>query len=208
MDPRAQRPGGARAAGPAAVTPLGLLERLRANDAAAWRQVVGTYGPLIRLWCWRAGLGAEDAQDVLQDVLAAAAAGFAGFHWDGPGDTFPGWLRGITQHQIQRLFRRRQGQPRAEGGAQAWQRLQEVADPRAAPDDEEQAAVGEVYRRALEQVRGQFEPPTWQAFWRTAVEGRAPADLVDELGMSAAAIRQAKSRVLRRLRGAVGARLD
>jgi RNA polymerase sigma-70 factor (ECF subfamily) len=53
---------------------------------------------------------------------------------------------------------------------------------------------------ALEQVRCQFETQTWNAFWQTAVEGRSPPDLTAELGMSPAAIRQAKSRVLRRLK--------
>ena len=27
--------------------------------------------------------------------------------------------------------------------------------------------------RALDVIRGEFEPRTWQAFWRTAVDGRA-----------------------------------
>jgi RNA polymerase sigma-70 factor (ECF subfamily) len=57
-------------------------------------------------------------------------------------------------------------------------------------------------------VRGEIEPRTWEAFWRTAVDGRPPAHLAAELGMTAAAIRQAKSRVLRRLKREVGDLLD
>ena len=53
-------------------------------------------------------------------------------------------------------------------------------------------------------IRNEFEPRTWQAFWLTAVEGRAPKDVADELGMSGGAVRVAKSRVLHRLRAELG----
>ena len=39
-----------------------------------------------------------------------------------------------------------------------------------------------------------------EAFWQTAVLGRAAPDVASELGLTAAAVRQAKSRTLRRLR--------
>ncbi len=57
-------------------------------------------------------------------------------------------------------------------------------------------------------MRGEFEERTWRAFWLTVVEGREPAALTEELGMTANTIRQAKSRVLRRVREEVGDLLD
>jgi acyl carrier protein len=59
---------------------------------------------------------------------------------------------------------------------------------------------GLLSRRALELVRAEFENRTWEAFWRTAVDGQAPADVAEDLGMSLHAVYKAKSRVLRRLR--------
>ena len=53
-------------------------------------------------------------------------------------------------------------------------------------------------------IRGEFEPRTWEAFWQTAVEGRAAADVAAELGMTPGAVRVAKSRVLHRLRTDLG----
>jgi len=53
-------------------------------------------------------------------------------------------------------------------------------------------------------VRGEFEERTWTAFWQAAVEGQSPADIAEDLGMTPAAIRKAKSRVLHRLRQEVG----
>jgi RNA polymerase sigma-70 factor (ECF subfamily) len=48
-------------------------------------------------------------------------------------------------------------------------------------------------------VRAEYEEQTWQAFWRVVVDAQKPADVAEELGMSLAAVYQAKSRVLRRL---------
>ena len=53
-------------------------------------------------------------------------------------------------------------------------------------------------------VRDQFEERTWRAFWRVAVEDRSPSEVAEELGITANAVRQAKSRVLRRLREEMG----
>jgi RNA polymerase sigma-70 factor (ECF subfamily) len=65
-------------------------------------------------------------------------------------------------------------------------------------------AESELLHRALEMIRGEFEPKTWQAFWQTAVEGRAAADVAADLGMTPGAVRVAKSRVLHRLRADLG----
>ena len=73
------------------------------------------------------------------------------------------------------------------------------------PEPENEApAVSQLYRRALEYVRSEFTERLWQAFWLTAIEERLPADLAAQLGMTPAAIRQAKSRVLRRLKQELG----
>ena len=190
------------------VTSLSLLEQLRANDPAAWQRFAALYAPLVRFWCARSGLRGPDAEDVAQEVFAAAAAGLSGFHRDRPGDTLRGWLRGITRNQVLLHFRRHQGQPQAEGGSDALGRLRDVADPLADAVDGEAKEVSQLYRRAVEEVRGEFEERTWQMFWRTVIEGRSPAALADDLGVSPAAVRQAKSRVLRRLKQEMGELLD
>jgi RNA polymerase sigma-70 factor (ECF subfamily) len=204
--PPAGGPPGRGHAGP--VTPPSLLERMRANDPVAWQRLLALYRPLVLFWCGRGGLRGPDAEDVAQEVFAAAAAGLARFHRDQPGDTFRGWLRGITRNQVLLHFRKQQGKAQAEGGSAAWAQLQDVADPLAGPPEGEDGEVSQLYRRALEQVRSEFEERTWQAFWLTVVEGRAPTALADELGMSPASIRQVKSRVLRRLKREVGDLLD
>jgi RNA polymerase sigma-70 factor (ECF subfamily) len=69
-------------------------------------------------------------------------------------------------------------------------------------------AMGAVYRRAFEIVRGEFEPRTWELFWHAAIEGTPPNDVAMQFGVSPAAVRQAKSRVLRRLKVVLGEASD
>jgi RNA polymerase sigma-70 factor (ECF subfamily) len=55
-------------------------------------------------------------------------------------------------------------------------------------------------RQALNMIRGDFQEQTWRAFLRTAVDGRPAPEVAAELGMTKRAVRQAKYRVLQRLR--------
>ena len=57
-------------------------------------------------------------------------------------------------------------------------------------------------------MREQFEPRTWTAFWRVAIQRDKTADVAADLEMTAAAVRKAKARVLRRLREEFGELLD
>jgi RNA polymerase sigma-70 factor (ECF subfamily) len=181
-----------------------LLQRARGHDPAAWERMLALYGPLVLGWCRGWGLRDEDAADVFQEVFQAVAAHLAGFHRDRAGDSFRGWLRTITRNKVTDHYRRRQREPAAVGGSEARDRLARVAG--VAPPDEpgESAAEAGLLHRALGMIRGEFEPRTWEAFWRTAVGGCTAADVAAELGMTPGAVRVAKSRVLHRLRAELG----
>ncbi len=196
------------AEGKGPTTPLSLLERARARDEEAWTRLVALYRPLVLFWCGRGGVPAGDVEDVTQEVLTSVARHLVDFRRDRPGDTFQGWLRVLTRNQVLLYLRRNQGRPVAEGGSEAWQRLQNVPDVLAGPQEGEETQMREAYQRALEQVSGEFEPDTWRAFWLTAIEGRSSAAVGGELGMSPAAIRQARSRVLRRIKEELGELLE
>jgi RNA polymerase sigma-70 factor (ECF subfamily) len=189
-------------------TPLSLLDRARAHDPQAWQRLLELYRPLVLSWCARSGVNATDAEDVAQEVFTAAAGALDRFRRDRPGDTFRGWLRVIARNQIAMLFRRDRGTPQAEGGSSAWQTLQGVIDPLPGPGDDEAVELGELYQRATQLIRGEFEERTWRAFELTVIEDRAPADVAQELDMTVNNVRQAKSRVLRRLREEIGDLLD
>ena len=189
-------------------TPLSLLQRVRNRDEEAWRQLMALYRRLVLFWCSRGGVPAGEVEDEAQEVFVCVARDLGSFRRDRPGDSFRGWLRAVTRRQVLLYFRKVQGQPVGEGGSTALGRLHETPDAANEPEEGEAAQMHELYRQSLEQVRGEFEPSTWWAFWLTAIEERSPAALVDELGMSVAAIRQAKSRVLRRIKQELGEILE
>jgi RNA polymerase sigma-70 factor (ECF subfamily) len=187
-----------------APTPVSLLERAKKADQAAWQGLVELYRPLVSFWCRRTNLPEDAVEDVVQNVFLCIVRDLKQFQHDGPSATFRGWLRVVTRNQIALHFRRNEGEPVAQGGEEAFERLQEVPDPLSGPVAGEEEEMGQLYRRALGLVRCEFEEKTWQAFWKTVIEDRLPATLVGELGMSANAIRQARSRVSRRIKEELG----
>jgi RNA polymerase sigma-70 factor, ECF subfamily len=187
-------------------TSLTLLERVRGREPDAWDRLVRLYGPLVEGWCRHAGIRGADAEDVRQEVFRAVVGGLDQFRRDRPDDTFRGWLKGITRFKLIDHYRR--SGPAAAGGTDAQRHLQQF--PATDPDlpDESPSEMTALYHRALELVRAEFEPSSWQAFWRVAVDGLTASVAAAELGMTAPAVRMAKSRVLRRLREEVGELID
>ncbi|HVX60264.1 MAG TPA: RNA polymerase sigma factor [Pirellulales bacterium] len=187
---------------PGKSTSLTLLERVRDQDQEAWRRLMHMYAPLVSRWCSHGGVSGQDADDVQQEVFQAVAASLQNFRRDRGGDTFRGWLRGITRNKILDHYRRRQRAPEAQGGTDAYRQLQDLAEP-PWPEDTADDLSG-LYHRALELVKGEFEQRTWEAFWRAAIDGHPPALIATDLGVTPAAVRKAKSRVLHRLREELG----
>ena len=180
-------------------TSTSLLERVKAQDPDAWRRLVRLYGRMVYYWCQQSNLQPNDLADLFQEVFRAVAAKIASFRRDRPGDSFRGWLRTITKNKLSDHFRRQRAEPPGVGGSDARMRLQELAaEPPGETEDKREGS--ELYHRALQLIRGEFEERTWQAFWRTAIDEQPTRSVAEELEMSVDAIRQAKSRVLRRLR--------
>jgi RNA polymerase sigma-70 factor (ECF subfamily) len=190
---------------PSTATSPSLLERVKADDAAAWDRLIGLYAPLVYRWCRRAHLPEQEIADVFQDVFQAVATHIAAFRREGAADTFRGWLRTITRNKVRDHFRRIGREPGGAGGTEAQLLFARLPDDR--PDEgdpDEGSADRGLFGRALELLRAEFEDRTWRAFWLTAVEDRAAGEVALELGMSPGAVRVAKSRVLRRLRQELG----
>src|SRR5262249_4619689 len=118
--------------------------------------------------------------------------------------SFRGWLFRIARNLLLNLLAARRRHPAAGGGSDAIALLEALPDPAA----EDSTGFEAEYRRrtfewAAEQVRGEFRPATWQAFWRTAVDGEAPAAVATDLGLSVGAVYVARTRVLARIRSKV-----
>lgn len=183
-------------------TRASLLVRLRdPADAVAWSDFVSIYEPVIYRLARSRGLQDADAREVTQDVLIAVAGAIERFDLHREG-RFGGWLARITRNAT--IDRVRQRRERGSGGTDMLRALEQLPD--AAPDD---AAVFEIERRrqlfrwAAQQVRGQFQEQSWQAFWMTAVEGHAAAAVAAQLEMTVGAVYVARCRILTRLKAVV-----
>jgi RNA polymerase sigma-70 factor (ECF subfamily) len=195
----------------ATMSSTSLLERVMARDGEAWSKLCRLYGPLVYRWAREAGLQDQDAADIGQEVFATVEARIATFRHDRSGDTFRGWLWTITRHKLGDHFRHRAARPAAAGGTDAYQRLQELPESSAEFESRSSASSGgagaqaALLYRELEILRDEFESSTWQAFWRTVIDGQSSAQIAADLGLTPHAVRQAKYRVLQRLRSELGA---
>jgi len=178
------------------------LERVKTRDAEAWQRFCRMYGPLVYTWARRAGLQDPDAADVGQEVFRTVADRIADFRRERPDDTFRGWLWTITRNKIRDHFRAGVNRPETVGGTELQQQLAQLpqSEPSSSDGSGDEPAEVALVHRAMEAVRGEFEDSTWQCFWRMTVDGHTSAEIAAELGMARSAVRQAKYRVLRRLR--------
>jgi RNA polymerase sigma-70 factor, ECF subfamily len=192
--------------GPSDATSLSLLQRVRDHDRAAWDRFVRLYQPVVRRWCERAGVQPSDAADLVQDLFCTLLTRLGTFRHDRPGATFRGWLWTVTRNRVALFFRQRAARPLPAGGDSAFR---DLADSDAADDSEAPPeSKAEVVRRALELIRDEFEPATWQAFWGVQVEDQPAAAVAEALGLSPNAVYKARARVLRRLRDEFGELID
>ena len=183
-----------------------LLLRAAQRDAQAWRELVDLYGPLVTHWCRRCQIDSHAAADCVQDVFASVAVAIETFQPQRTAGSFRAWLWTITRNKLRDQFRRNARMPAAAGGSTAFGLMQQVMDPMGIPDDEPtgEFELQQLTSRAMTQVQSEFEPRTWQAFWRSVVDGIATDEVARELQLTTAAVRQSRSRILRRLRQQLG----
>ena len=79
----------------------------------------------------------------------------------------------------------------------------ETAKPTDPPAEQLQQYERELIVWAAEQVRDQFRPTSWQAFWATQIEGRDVVDVAATLGVSAGSIYMSRSRILAKIRAKI-----
>jgi RNA polymerase sigma-70 factor (ECF subfamily) len=191
-------------------TSLGLLDRLKdaKPDASEWRRLQDIYLPLIRSWLSHVPVLRDEADDLAQEVFVILIRELPSFERRRDG-AFRAWLRQITINRIRAFCKAQQKQPLAGLGHEADQLLSQLSDP-----DSDLARQWDrdhdkhVFHKLLAIVQPDFEPNTWQAFTRFALEGLPAARVAQELGMSESAVVQAKFRVLKRLREEAGDLID
>lgn len=170
--------------------------RLRhAEDAAAWQTFVETYAPLVYNFCRSRSLQDADATDVTQEVLLEVSRSMPRFEYQPERGRFRNWLGTLTRRRLAQFFKRRE----RGGAAQPAADVEEIVAPEA--DTEWTAAFhARVLEVALQRIRPEFEPRTWQAFERVWRDNLPALEASRELAVPIDAVYVAKSRVLKRLR--------
>ena len=176
-----------------------LLWRLRdMSDGRAWQEFVQLYTPLVFGFARRRGLQEADAADVAQEVMRTVARNMERFEYDPRRGTFRSWLFTVARSKFNNFLESRRHQPQA-AGETTLQWLVD-AEPCPAEDKEwDEEYHQHIFQWACEQVRGEFQDSTWNAFWRTAVEDNSGKEVAAELGLSVGAVYIARSRVTARL---------
>lgn len=181
-------------------TRLSLIVRLRdRRDQDAWLEFLEVYRPLVFRLAVAKGLQHADAEDVTQQVFAAVAGAVDRWRPDVNRARFRTWLTVIARNVIITALSRRP-LDRASGDTAERELLAEYVADSAESQMLLLEARREVFQWAARRVQEEFEPPTWDAFRLTAVEGREIADVADALRRQPGAIYAARSRVMRRLR--------
>jgi RNA polymerase sigma-70 factor (ECF subfamily) len=175
-------------------TSFSLLDRLRRPQPdGAWETFVQLYTPLLFVWARQLHRSDADAADLVQEVFAVLVRRLPEFEYD-PRRSFRAWLKTVAVNKYRELARR---------AAPATQAPDGLLDEQPASADEgfwERDYRAHLTQRALDVMRTEFQPATWQAFWALVVEEHAGAEVAAALGLSINAVYVARSRVLRRLR--------
>lgn len=186
-----------------------LILRVRdKRDVQAWTEFTEVYQPLVYRLARRMGMQDADAGEATQEVMLHLAEVVGRWQPDRNRGTFRGWLHRVARNVMVRFLQKRSQQPLASGGSGYLALIQHMAAP-----SQESTMFDDEFRRqvfawATQQVKGEFEPSTWRAFWDTFVLRQAVVEVADTLHLSKGAVYVARCRVLKRLRQTVQKQID
>lgn len=177
-----------------------LLLRLRdPEDDASWTEFAEIYTPLLYGYCKKRGIQQADAADIVQDVMRSVALAMRSFEYDPAKGKFKGWLFTAIRHAIGRYFKNLRRRPLTPADSQFTEMLESTPEE-SETVDWERDYQRELLKWALEKVKPEFAERIWNAFEQTALHGREPADVSEEIGMTKNAVAIAKFRVTKRLK--------
>jgi RNA polymerase sigma-70 factor (ECF subfamily) len=189
-----------------------LLQRLKSGeDTQSWQEFYRTYGGLMRFFAEKAGLTADEAEEVVQETAIGVARRLPEFAYDPKVCRFKTWLLNLVRWRIQDQIRKRRcggvaGESQATAGgspalpsddAGSTATIERIPDP-AVPEfgmEWDTAWEKNLLTQALEGVRDRIDERQFQVFDLYAVKGWPPADVAQTLGITVARVYLTKHRV-------------
>ena len=182
-------------------TRLSLLVRLKdRGDQQAWQEFAEIYQPVIYRLARHKGRQHADAEDLTQVVLMAVAKAVERWEHNPRRARFRTWLHRVAQNAILNALTR--GKPDRGSGDTGLLALLDQQPRQEGPDSNllQLEYRREIFRRAARQIRDEFQPATWDAFWHSAVDGHDVQRVARELNKTLGSVYAARSRVMRRIR--------
>ncbi len=190
-------------------TSVGLLEQMRlGSDGQTWEQFVRLYGPMLYGWLRRSGLHHQDADDLVQEVLAVVARELPNFRHNQQRGAFRRWLRNILVNRLRQFRRARRS---------AVPGNSDLLDHLAGQLTDSHCGLTRMFdlehdmhiiHRTLDLIEPEFRPKTWLAFRRVMLENADPEQVAADSGISVESLYSIKSRIMKRLREVAGTFLD
>jgi RNA polymerase sigma-70 factor (ECF subfamily) len=183
-----------------------LLRRLKAgDDSQSWQEFYDTYGGLIRFFAEKAGLTADEAEEVVQETAIGVARRLPEFTYDPKVCRFKTWLLNLACWRIQDQLRKRRANEKLVGEAPArcsddtatTATADRIPDPSVPEFGAEWDAAWErsLFVRALEIVRGRIDERQFQIFDLYVTKNWPPDDVARTLGISVARVYLTKHRI-------------
>ena len=178
-----------------ATTRPSVLARARDGDASEFARI---YSPLLYRMARRRGLDEHDAEDLMQQMMLELLKLLPRFQYDRSKGTFKGFLKKMTGNRVVDLYRKKK--PLLDPEA-----LEQVVESEESSGDE---AFDREWQKAhliaaLDAIRPQVKPSTFQSFQLFALEGWPIEKVAETLGLSRNQVSQNKRRVIQRLKAQV-----
>ena len=131
-------------------------------------------------------------------MLLNLARHLQSFTYD-PGRSFRAWLKTVARNAWKDFVAAHQRPGRGSGDDEALELLISVPAREELVQRLEEQFDHELLETAMQIVRLEMAPHNWQAFYRTAIEGQAAADVARQLHMKVARVYAARSTIQLRL---------
>jgi len=179
-----------------------LLSRLKDwGDDASWRDFFNTYWKLVYGVALKAGLTAQEAEEVVQETVITVARRIPEFKYDPAVCSFKTWLLNLTRWRIVDQFRKRKtngaaGRFHADEDTRTAT-VEGVADPASLNLDSvwDQEWEHQILEAAVLRVKRKVNPEHYQIFHLCVFKEWPVKKVAAELDVSAAQVYLAKHRI-------------
>lgn len=176
-----------------------FVQRLRANDEAAWFELWETFGPVIRaqLMKWGKGrVGVETVRDLSQETLAALSNSIDRYD-PSRGARFSTWLLAIAKHVLGDEMDRRMAMKRGGGKARAsFDETWMVAGSALGVDEAYEAAVFRAkVEAAIRAVESECDFTDFTIYRMRVFDGQSGKEVAEAVGVSEPTVSRRLARV-------------